>query len=132
MTGSPSSDPTGRGPNPAPLLVVDDDPDIRWLISTFLQNEGFSVELAATGEEALQFIERRGPRLVILDMHLPGMDGSDVTSELRERGIEVPILLLTSARDAREQAEEVGAVAYVSKPLSLPLLLRRIDGILGQ
>ena len=101
------------------------------MIAAFLENEGFAVETAATGREALQLIERVHPRLVILDMHLPVMDGPEVLRELRDRKIDVPILLLTSAQEARAQAQELGSLAYVSKPLSLPLLLRRIDGILG-
>jgi DNA-binding response OmpR family regulator len=131
MTDLAPSGPTGQASSVAPLLVVDDDPDIRWMIAAFLENEGFVVETAGTGQEALDLIERLPPRLVILDMHLPDMDGAEVIRKLRDRAIEVSILLLTAAREAREQAQELGALAYVSKPLSLPLLLRRIDGILG-
>jgi CheY-like chemotaxis protein len=111
------------------ILVVEDDPVLRTLISDFLRDEGFQVMTAATGAEALRIVEQECPRLILLDMHLPVMNGKELARELKSRRLDVPIVVMTAAYDARTVAEELGAVAYVSKPLSLPSLVRRLDGL---
>ena len=115
---------------PPYLLVVDDEAEILWMVASFLRNEGYRVETAANGLDALAAIERELPGLVVLDLHLPLMDGWELADALRSRGIDLPIIVMTAARDAHDSAEQLQAAAYVSKPLSLPLLLRRIDAIL--
>ena len=109
------------------ILVVDDDPSLRMMIFAFLQDEGFSVQTAANGAEALKHIERQRPTLILLDMYMPVMDGWEFVRALRARGMDLPIVIVTAAHQARQQAQEIGAVAYVAKPVSLPLLLARLD-----
>jgi CheY-like chemotaxis protein len=109
------------------ILVVDDDASIRTTIAAFLEQEGFRVQTAANGAEALDRIQRDPPTLILTDMLMPIMDGWTLAQELRARQIDVPLIVMTPARNAREWAQEVGATAYISKPVSLPALISRID-----
>jgi two-component system response regulator MprA len=109
------------------ILVVDDDPSVRETIGTFLRTAGYTVQTAADGAEALELIGRELPAVVVLDMRMPIMDGWDFVRELRAREIDLPIIVMTAARDVRQSAEEVGAPAYVAKPISFPALIARID-----
>ncbi len=111
------------------VLVVEDEAQLRDIIAGFLHDEGFLVDTASTGVEALECIARQPPDLMLLDMQLPVMDGRAVIRELRASGLKLPIVVMTGAQDARQTAREVGAAAYVAKPLALPLLLARIDAI---
>ena len=111
------------------VLVVDDDPFVRAMLSAFLEQEGYRVQTAANGAEALDCVLQEQPTLVLLDMNMPIMDGWDFVRELKSREFQIPIIVMTPARDARECAQEVGATAYVSKPVSLPALISHIDQI---
>ena len=113
------------------VLVVDDDRMTVFVVSSFLRNEGYRVEAVGTVKEALAYLAQKRPDLVLLDMELPDGHGSELARMLEEQEIRLPIVVITAARDARDWAEQIGAAAYVSKPLSLPLLLRRIDDISG-
>ena len=112
----------------APLvLVVDDDAEIRSVVSQVLQFEGYEVEQAADGAEAISIIQRRRPRLVLLDMRMPVMNGWAFVHELRVRGIEVPIVVMTAANDARKWAIEIHAQGYLAKPFDLTELLAAVS-----
>ncbi len=116
----------------AHLLVVDDDPRITDLLRRVLAYEGYSVAVAATGDEALARTLERPPDLIVLDIMLPGMDGLEVTRRLRAAGDSVPILMLT-ARDAvanRVEGLEVGADDYLVKPFAPEELLARVRALL--
>src|SRR5688572_22258493 len=113
------------------ILVVDDDPIVRGTIRAFLQTEGYSVQTAGDGAEALEEIGRECPNVVLLDMRMPVMDGWEFVNELRARDIDLPIVVMTAARDARRWAHEIGAPAYVPKPVSFPSLIARIDQLLA-
>jgi len=111
------------------VLVVEDDARLRSTLVSFLEDEGYLVAAAANGAEALDLIEQTGADLLLLDMHMPIMDGWKTVQELRSRGVDIPIVVMTAAHDARQLATELGAIAYVPKPLSLPSLIRRLDDI---
>ncbi|HEV7534353.1 MAG TPA: response regulator, partial [Acidimicrobiia bacterium] len=81
------------------ILVVDDEANIADLVEMYLRKEGFRVLKAATGEDGLAAAKRERPRLVVLDVGLPGIDGLEVCRRLREAGDRTPVLMLT-ARDA--------------------------------
>ena len=85
----------------ARILVVDDEPGIAELVTTVLRYEGYEVESAGTGREALGAVERFHPTLVVLDVMLPDLDGFEVQRRLAQAGARVPVLFLT-ARDAVE------------------------------
>jgi two-component system OmpR family response regulator len=120
------------------LLVVDDEPNIRELLSASLRFSGFRVASAATGEEALAAVAAERPDLVVLDVMLPDLDGFTVVQRLRDQSQgpqgadHVPVLFLT-AKDAtgdKVQGLAVGADDYVTKPFSLEELIARIRAIL--
>jgi two-component system, OmpR family, response regulator len=116
----------------ARLLVVDDEPTLRELLSATLRFAGFTVASAATGAEALAAAADQAPDLVLLDVMLPDMEGFDVVRRLRERGRPVPVLFLT-ARDAPEDKINgltLGGDDYVTKPFDLEELIARIRAIL--
>jgi CheY-like chemotaxis protein len=111
---------------PGPILVVDDDPGIRQTVREILDLEGYPVETAADGAEALRAVERYQPSLVLLDMRMPQLDGWGFARAVRERGLALPILVMTAAENARRWAEEIGADGYVAKPFELDELLQAV------
>jgi two-component system, OmpR family, response regulator MprA len=113
------------------ILVVDDDPSLRQALKRALRLEGYEVELAADGAEALDAIAADSPDLVVLDVAMPGLDGLDVSRRLRAGGNRVPILMLT-ARDAvgdRVAGLDAGADDYVVKPFALEELFARVRAL---
>jgi two-component system chemotaxis response regulator CheY len=111
----------------APILVVEDDADIRATIAAILEMEGYSVELASNGEEAITVVSHRRPSLVLLDMRMPVLDGWGFARVLRERGVRVPIIVMTAAQDAGRWAREIGAQGYIAKPFDLGDLLSQVE-----
>ena len=111
----------------APILVVDDDPSILATVSEILEFEGYLVVTAANGVEALEVIEQHEPSLILLDMRMPVLDGWGFARRLVERGLQLPIVVMTAAQDARRWAEEIGAAGYVPKPFELPELLDAVE-----
>ena len=113
------------------LLLVEDDQSIGALVTAYLEQTGYRVAWARSGEEALSRVEELRPRLVILDIGLPGQDGFDICRELRARS-PVPVVMLT-ARDEevdRVAGLEVGADDYVTKPFSPRELAARVKAVL--
>jgi two-component system OmpR family response regulator len=116
----------------ARLLVVEDEPNIRELLSTSLRFAGFEVHAAADGATALKLAEVERPDLLVLDVMLPDMDGFAVTRRLRDQGRRMPVVFLT-ARDATEDKVTgltVGGDDYVTKPFSLEEVVARIRAVL--
>ena len=116
----------------AAILVVDDDAPIRRMLDRTLSAEGYVVETAADGGEALAAIERSTPELVVLDVGMPGLDGLAVSRRLRAKGLSVPVLLLT-ARDSvpdRVAGLDAGADDYLVKPFATEELLARVRALL--
>jgi two-component system OmpR family response regulator len=114
------------------VLVVDDEPNIVDVISMALRFEGFEVESAANGAEAIAAVAARRPQLLVLDVMLPDIDGFEVARRLAGARAEVPIIFLT-ARDSTEDVVHgltLGGDDYVTKPFSLEELIARIRTIL--
>jgi two-component system, OmpR family, response regulator len=113
------------------ILVVDDEPYITDLLAAALRFEGFRVDVAGTGTEALDKVRRGSPDLVMLDVMLPDINGTDVCRTLRDEGNGVPVVFLT-ARDATGDKVEGLQLAddYVTKPFSLEELVARVRAIL--
>ncbi|GGO21044.1 DNA-binding response regulator [Microbispora rosea subsp. aerata] len=113
------------------LLVVDDEPDIRELLSASLRYAGFEVITASTGREAVQIAGKVRPDLIVLDVMLPDLDGFAVSDRLYASGRRIPVLFLT-ARDANE--DKITGLSrgddYVTKPFSLEEVLARIRAVL--
>jgi DNA-binding response OmpR family regulator len=111
------------------VLVVDDERPIRELVAEFLEEEGFPVETAADGAEALQAIERDVPGVMLLDMRMPNVDGWGVAARLKERGIKVPIVVMTAAENAQAWCDEIGADACLAKPFQLDALVATVGSL---
>src|SRR5687767_2391440 len=117
--------------DPPMILVVDDEQSYRDALSVALQREGFIVETAADGPEAIAKFDAARPALVLLDVMLPQMSGIDVCRELRSRS-QVPIVMVT-ARNSEIDAVvglEIGADDYVTKPFRLRELVARVRAAL--
>jgi two-component system response regulator RegX3 len=114
------------------ILVVDDDPGVVDVVAFALRSDGFEVETAGDGERALELAQRRPYDVMVLDLMLPRLSGTEVCRRLRASGNGVVIVMLT-ARDAevdRVVGLEVGADDYVTKPFSTAELVSRIRAIL--
>lgn len=118
---------TGGDGHQNTVLVVDDDTSILDTVSSILSGEGYDVVSAATGQEALAAVAHKQPLLILLDMRMPVMDGWAVARALRERGINVPIVVMTAAESAKRWADEVGAEGYLAKPFGLDELLATVE-----
>lgn len=116
----------------ATLLVVDDEPNIRELLSTSLRFAGFDVLSAANGADALKLAEQKEPDLLVLDVMLPDMDGFTVTRRLRQAGRHIPVVFLTARDDTSDKITglTVGGDDYVTKPFSLEEVVARIRAVL--
>lgn len=113
------------------ILVVDDEPSIREVVSLYLQRAGFTVEAASDGKSALQALTAALPDLVILDVMLPQVDGLEIMRRLRQVG-NTPIILLTARREEADRVLglELGADDYVVKPFSPQELVSRVRAVL--
>jgi two-component system, OmpR family, response regulator len=114
------------------VLVVDDEPSIVDAVATALRYEGYEVDEACTGRQALETVARMEPDLVVLDWMLPDIQGIEVGRRLRDRGLKTAILFLT-AKDATEnkvEALRAGGDDYVTKPFSLAEIVARVQAIL--
>jgi len=114
------------------ILVVDDEPSIVDAVATALRYEGYEVEEASNGRDALAAVTRDEPDLVVLDWMLPDIAGIEVGKRMRERGFKTAILFLT-AKDAVEdkvEALRAGGDDYVTKPFSLAEIVARIQAVL--
>jgi two-component system alkaline phosphatase synthesis response regulator PhoP len=114
------------------ILIVDDEPEIVRGLEDNLRFEGYATLSATNGAEALTLAAREAPDLVLLDVMMPRMSGWDVCRQLRQRGINVPIIMLTARGEEtdRVQGLELGADDYVTKPFSLRELLARVRAVL--
>lgn len=116
----------------ATLLVVDDEPSIRELLSASLRFAGFHVLAAADGHEALDHQAGAQIDLAVLDIMLPDMDGFEVLRRLRERAPDLPVLFLTARDDIKDKVQglTVGGDDYITKPFSLEEVVARIRAVL--
>jgi two-component system response regulator ResD len=113
-----------------PILIVDDEEHIRELVAHYLTREGYTVEHAGTGPEALEAFARLQPSFIVLDIMLPGMSGTDVCREIRKTSM-VPILMLTARDDIVDKVVgfELGADDYLTKPFEPKELVVRVKAL---
>ena len=111
-----------------PILVVDDDPAILATVTEALDLEGYPVVTATNGAEALDEIARHRPSLVLLDMRMPVLDGWGFMRAVRERGLNLTVVVMTAAADARRWGREIGANGVLAKPFELDELIRAVEG----
>jgi len=113
------------------ILVVEDEPSIREVVSLYLKRAGFRVIEAKDGVEAFRVLENSPPDLVILDLMLPNVDGFEITRQLRSKG-DTPIIMLTARRSESDRIAglEMGADDYVVKPFSPQEVVSRVRAVL--
>ena len=126
-----ASDPTQVADNAPHILVIDDDSRIRELLSRFLASNGFRVSAAADAAEARRRLEGLAFDLLVVDVMMPGENGMDFVSHLRDHA-DVPVIMLTAMgdTDARIKGLEAGADDYLAKPFDPRELLLRVNAIL--
>jgi two-component system, OmpR family, response regulator MprA len=115
------------------ILVVDDEPAVRESLRRALELEGYEIELAADGQEALYRLESNSqPDAVVLDVLMPGLDGLEVCRRLRNGGNTLPVLMLTARAEVENRVEglDAGADDYLTKPFALEELLARLRALL--
>jgi two-component system OmpR family response regulator len=114
------------------VLVVDDEPNIVDVVTMALRFQGFAVEAAGTGNEALSAVAEFRPHIIVLDVMLPDMEGFDVAQRLGAQRARVPIIFLTARDDTADKIRglSIGGDDYVTKPFSLEELVARIRTIL--
>ncbi len=116
------------------VLIADDKPQGRELVRTVLENHGYKVIEACDGEEALRIARESQPDLIILDLHMPILDGFGVIEDLRRDAAfaATPIMALTASamQGDRERAMSLGFTGYVTKPIRLGFLREEVDRLL--
>ena len=110
-----------------PILVIDDDEAIRLTVTDALELEGYTVVTAVNGADGLAVPDETSPALVLLDMRMPVLDGWGFARALRERGQQIPIIVVTAAHDAHRWGREVNAADVVPKPFDLTDLLDTVE-----
>jgi DNA-binding response OmpR family regulator len=106
------------------ILVVDDEADVREFLAEFLTMQGYSVSLAADGPEALECVEKDPPRVILLDIRMPGMDGIEVLKRVKASHPDVGVIMVTAVFDEEvgKKALKLGADDYITKPLDMSYL----------
>jgi two-component system response regulator ResD len=113
------------------VLIVDDEPIVRDVLQRYLARSGFDVDTAADGEQALAVLEAAAPSLVLLDLMLPGLDGLEVFTRIRDRG-PTPVIMLTAKGEETDRVVglEMGADDYITKPFSPREVVARVRSVL--
>jgi len=118
------------------MLIVEDDPDISGMLRIYFQSQGYEVEVAQRGEDALEMCRQQLPHIIVLDIMLPDMDGYDICRELRGnlRTSHIPIVFLTQKDERSDKIHglELGADDYITKPFDLEELKLRVKNALGR
>ncbi len=116
------------------ILIVDDDKSLQEFLEIFLSKEGFKVKVAGDGEEALAFLAENPADLVLADIRMPRLDGISFLKALRERGLNLPVIMITAyaSLDTAVAAKQEGAFDYVAKPFKLDELRKLIARALSQ
>ena len=106
------------------ILIVDDEEDVRLFLGDFLGDRDFRVEMAESGEEALEKIAKVQPDLVLLDVMMPGMDGIQCLEQIKQKYAKVHVIMITALKDETRmaKAKKLGARDYIVKPFSLSYL----------
>lgn len=111
------------------ILLIDDDPDVRTVMSRLLQKQGYYVETASKREEALAKLEKKLPSLILLDVLLSGHDGRELCRELKASFAtsHIPVIMFSGHPGAALQFEVYGADDFITKPFNTDVLLEKLD-----
>lgn len=113
------------------ILLIEDNEELRELIRTFLEKDGYTVAAVCSGEEALTYLEEERAKLMLLDIMLPGMDGFMICDEVRKEN-NIPIIILSARADKEDKMNgfTLGADDYVEKPVDMDLLSAKIGALM--
>lgn len=116
------------------VLVVDDDPQIRELLRTFLKPRDYTVFSAANGWEALEQVHKEPPHVMLLDVNMLGMDGLEVLKQVKEKDNKINVIMMSASEipGMRNNAQALGAVEFLSKPFPFQSLKESIDRVKGE
>jgi CheY-like chemotaxis protein len=114
-----------------PLLIVEDNPHIRDVMTTVLLDAGYAVVEAADGEEGLALATLTHPDLILLDLNMPERNGFSFVEAVHEHGITAPILLVTADPRAEQVARDEQVAGYLSKPFDLEVLVETVAGLVN-
>ena len=114
------------------VLVVDDDREMRDLLSSLLDGEGYDVIIGSNGEEAIELAEKENPQVILLDFEMPGIDGIEACKRLKsgEQTASIPIIMITAYTNKKPDAVEAGVDDFVNKPFDPTELSVRVKSFL--
>jgi CheY-like chemotaxis protein len=113
------------------VLIVDDDPQLRVIVSEILTFQGYVVWRATNGLEALAVLDHARPALAMVDLRMPGLDGPGFVRALEDRGLHLPVLVMTATLHGQYWAREVGAAGCLTKPFEMQDLLEQVERIVA-
>lgn len=116
------------------ILVADDDPSIRTILRDLLEDEGYQVSIALDGEQVIDQVQQSSPDLILMDVRMPKIDGIEVLKQLRARGMNVPMIVMTAFGNSSTtiKAMQLGAWDYITKPFDLDDITRTINRFFEQ
>ena len=121
---------------PKKILLIEDEENVRLVVSISLEKEGYEVDAVASGEEALEKVVDFDPDLVILDIMMPGIDGWEVLGLLKSNPLteSIPVCVLTAKGEVHDMmyASQKGAADYITKPFTRKVLLDRVAELVGR
>jgi DNA-binding response OmpR family regulator len=123
-----------RTENGKTILIVDDDPDIRFMLRVYLEGKGYATIVAEDGSQVLDLIEKNRPVLIILDVMMPSKGGLEVCREIRARGLRTPVIILSTknAESDTEGVAQAGADVYMAKPFDLNEIETMVRSLLSR
>ena len=133
MTAGPDANGQREETGDRTVLVVDDDRSLQEVLETALEMEGYRVQLASDGFEAIEKVKSEPPQLILFDMYLPRMDGVAFAEELGRMGFRprIPIVVVTGDDRGRQKASLIGAEGFLAKPFTIPDLLDLVARLTG-
>ena len=108
------------------ILIVDDDPALFEALATALDLHGYATQTVTDGYQALELIQHEPPALLLLDLHMPGLDGEALLAELARRRITIPTVLMSGDEEAQTVATKYGVAGYLKKPFAISRLLTAV------
>jgi len=121
-------------PHRPPLIaVVDDEESVRRALSRLLRSAGFESETFPSGDEFIETFSGQPPDCIVVDLHMPNLDGFRIQSWMAKAGVRIPVIVITghNSDESRERAMKAGAVAYLRKPVDAEALLAAIASAMG-
>ena len=124
--------PSNSSPPAKRILIVDDDPSIRYMLGRVLLDEGYQTMSAASGRDGLKIVAAESVDLILLDLKMPGLDGCETLEELAALRPGLPVILMTAFPGQKARGIQLGFSALFQKPLDFPILLEAIRKLLAR